>query len=338
MKILVTGGAGFIGSALIFGLNQRGIREILIVDHWDTSRKWRNLLPLQFEEYIDREEFFVRLQGRKLPPFDGVLHMGAITRTDEKDMGVLFRWNVEFTLLLAEYAVEKRLPFLYASSGAVYGDGSLGFSDGLENLFSLRPLNPYGFSKLWVDREIFRRGWFDRVTAVRFFNVYGPNEYHKGNMRSVIPVFTPQILKERKVRLFESNDPAIPNGEQKRDFVYVEDVVSSTLYLFFHQKGGIYNIGTGTARSFLELVEILWSSLVQMGKIPPSSPAIEWIPLPEEIRCSYQNYTKAEIHHLLQAGYTTPFTPLEEGIPRYLSYLLSGERCLGDPVPSLTGR
>lgn len=328
MRWIVTGGAGFLGSTAIKKLNEQGISEILVVDHLNKGEKWKNLLDLAFEDYLDREEFLELLRRGALPRPEYILHLGAITDTSEQDMELLRRWNVVYTLALAEYAVQHKVRFVYASSAAVYGDGKLGFSDSEDLLGKLRPLNPYGFSKLWADRLLKQRGFLERAVGVRFFNVYGPREHHKGKMRSVIPIFYAQLYNTGKVRLFRSNDPEIPDGEQKRDFIYSEDAMDATLYLTGKDScHGLYNIGTGTPRTFLEVVRLMLSHLEKEifgtrqrwdreGRLP-----IEWIPLPLEIARSYQNYTCADLTRLRAAGYEKPFRPLEEGIPLYLQEL-----------------
>lgn len=328
MQWIVTGGAGFIGSSIVEHLNQEGVEEILIVDHLAESPKWKNLRTLRFAEYMDREEFLEAVKRNRLSKPEYILHLGAITNTAERNNDLLRRWNVEFTLMLAEYAISKKARFLYASSAAVYGDGSSGFSDSNDLLFKLLPLNPYGFSKLWVDRILFQRGHLEKIVGVRYFNVYGPREDHKGPMRSVIPIFYRQLKETGKVRLFRSHTPEIPDGEQKRDFVYADDAVEATLFLLRREgTRGIYNIGTGVARSFLEIVEIMLSQMsreIGSGSLPHRrnlQERIEWIPMPPAISDAYQNYTQAEIQKLLSAGYDRPFRPIEEGIPLYLSYL-----------------
>lgn len=325
-RIVITGGAGFIGSALLWELNREGERDVLVVDRLDDSGKWRNLAPLRFADYMEADDFLTALEAGRLPRPELVLHMGAESATTATDAGWLWRTNMDYTQRLATWCLERDIRFVYASSAATYGDGALGFSDEPDRFDHLRPLNPYGFSKLWFDRVARDRGWLDRITGLRFFNVYGPNEYHKGDMRSVVPVFTRQILETGACRLFRSVDPEIPDGHQRRDFIWIGDVVDATLWLARRPEAtGVFNVGTGRARTFLDLAHAVFAALDR-------PPEIEWIPTPEALRATYQSFTEAELGRLRGAGYEKDFTELEESVSRYITAITAGDRCLDPDV------
>ncbi len=333
IMIVVTGGAGFIGSAIIWGLNLRGEDDILVVDHLESTEKWRNLVPLRFNDYLDREDFIQRLErgdfGSRLR---AILHMGACSSTTEQDSGYLMENNYRYTLRLATWQENHpNCRFVYASSAATYGAGENGYSDQETGLPLLRPLNMYGFSKHLFDLKALRKGWLDRIVGLKYFNVFGPNEDHKGEMRSLVHKAYPGVRDHGLIRLFESHRPEYGHGEQQRDFVYIKDAVAMTLFFLENRKAnGLFNIGTGAARTWNDLASAMFNALGRPGRI-------EYIPMPEGLRDKYQYYTCADTTKLSAAG--CPHTPmaLEEAVREYLcDYLETGARL--DPArPRGTG-
>lgn len=320
-KIIVTGGAGFIGSALIWGLNKKGLQNILVVDHMDESPKWKNLINLNFQDYIDKDDFLDLIWNGKLnhEKIDCIFHMGACSSTVEKDANFMFNNNFEYSKHLAEFAIKKGIKFIYASSAATYGDGSSGFSDNHELLEKLRPLNIYGYSKHLFDLWLKRNKLLDKVVGLKYFNVYGPNEYHKGEMRSFVVKAYEQIINTGEVKLFKSYKPEYKDGEQKRDFIYIKDAVDMTLF-FFQERGltGIYNIGTGKAHTWNELVKAVFKAL---GK----EPKIRYIEMPEELKDQYQYFTQADISKIRKAGYKKELWDFDSAIEDYvINYLSKG--------------
>jgi len=325
-RVLVTGGAGFIGSALVHGLNARGCERIVIADFLESSDKWRNLVPLRFEDYLDAGDVRARLASGALGRFDLVLHMGACSATTERDAAYLARNNYEFTKDLAAWALATGTRFVYASSAATYGDGSAGMSDrgGLETLQRLRPLNMYGYSKQLFDLYAARRGFLDRVVGLKFFNVFGPNENHKGEMRSLVNKAVGQVAETGEIRLFRSYRPEYADGEQQRDFLYVKDAVAMTLYLAARDgAGGLFNIGSGVANSWVTLARAVFAAL---GR----APEIRFVDMPPEMREKYQYYTCADIGRLREAGFQAPVTPLIDAVADYVQRYLVPDRRLGD--------
>lgn len=320
----MTGGAGFIGSALVWELNRRGCERVVIADFLDHSDKWRNLAPLRFEDYLEADTLLSRLASGALGRFDVVLHMGACSSTTERDAAYLVRNNYEFTRDLASCSLSAGARFVYASSAATYGDGSAGMSDANAHLHQLRPLNMYGYSKQLFDLYAARRGFLDRVAGLKFFNIYGPNEQHKGDMRSLVNKAFEQVRGTGAIRLFRSYRPEYADGEQMRDFLYVKDAVAMTLHLAERDtQGGLFNIGSGEAHSWRELAEALFEAL----ELPPR---IEFIDMPDELRSRYQYYTRADISRLRATGYDTPVTPLREAVAEYVRAYLVPDRRLGD--------
>jgi ADP-L-glycero-D-manno-heptose 6-epimerase len=324
-KIIVTGGAGFIGSALLWGLNKKGLRNILVVDHMDESPKWKNLINLKFQDYIDKDDFLEMILNDKLnyEKIDCIFHMGACSSTVEKDANFMFKNNFEYSKHLVEFAIKKGIRFIYASSAATYGDGSSGFSDDHELLEKLRPLNIYGYSKHLFDLWLKRNKLLDKVVGLKYFNVYGPNEYHKGEMRSFVVKAYEQIINTGEVKLFKSYKPEYKNGEQKRDFVYIKDAVDMTLF-FFQERGltGIYNIGTGEAHTWNELVNAVFKAL-------DKEPKIRYIDMPEELKDQYQYFTQADISKIRKAGYKKELWNFDSAIEDYvINYLCKGYHLL----------
>jgi ADP-L-glycero-D-manno-heptose 6-epimerase len=320
-RILVTGGAGFIGSALVWALNRRGCENIVICDILGTTEKWRNLTPLRFSDYVEAEALQPRLQSGALGKFDLVLHMGACSATTEKDASYLIRNNFEFTKDLALWSLANKARFVYASSAATYGDGSAGMLDDESKLDTLRPLNMYGYSKQLFDQYARRAGILDKIVGLKFFNVYGPNEDHKADMRSLVHKSTAQVRAEGLIRLFKSYRPDYKDGEQKRDFLYVKDCVAMTLYLAATKKtAGLYNIGSGEARSWINLANAVFAALKQ-------KPKIEFVEMPESIREKYQYFTEANLGRLRSAGYKAPITSLDDAVADYVrNYLVPDKR------------
>jgi ADP-L-glycero-D-manno-heptose 6-epimerase len=325
-RVLVTGGAGFIGSALVWALNRRGCDRIVVCDRLGTDEKWRNLTPLRFADYVEADDLLPQLQSGALGKFDLVLHMGACSSTTETDASFLIRNNYEFTRDLAAWALgqkslSQKTRFVYASSAATYGDGSAGMEDDDAKLDTLRPLNMYGYSKHLFDLHAKRAGFLNQIAGLKYFNVFGPNEDHKGDMRSLVHKSTAQVRAEGVIRLFKSYRSDFRDGEQKRDFLYVKDAVAMTLHLATTPKAnGLFNIGGGKARTWLDLARAVFAAWKR-------KPKIEFIEMPEAIRDKYQYFTEANLARLRAAGYTAPVTSLEDAVSDYVrNYLVPDKR------------
>lgn len=307
-QIVVTGAAGFIGCNLVAELNRRGRTDLLLVDALGTDEKWRNLVGLHYEDILTPNQFLEQCVRGGNTKIEALIHLGACSATTEKDAGFLLENNYRYTRTLCEWALEHDTRFVYASSAATYGDGSLGYSDSEETTRRLRPLNMYGYSKHMFDLWALRHRLFDRIVGLKYFNVFGPHETHKGDMRSVVHKAFEQISDRGWVELFKSDRPEYPDGGQKRDFIYVRDVVDVTLHFAEHREhGGLLNCGTGKARSWNDLVRGVFSA---MGRTPD----IRYIEMPEVLKGKYQYFTEAQTENLRAAGYTAPFTELEDGI------------------------
>jgi ADP-L-glycero-D-manno-heptose 6-epimerase len=327
-RILVTGGAGFIGSALIWELNRRGCENILVSDRLCTDEKWKNLVPLRFHDYIDGIDLEnkVRTAPETLGKFDVIFHLGACSATTEKDADYLMRNNYEFTKILAEWSLSKNTRFVYASSAATYGDGALGMDDQMVDLHRLRPLNMYGYSKHLFDLHAQRTGMLRRIVGMKYFNVYGPNEDHKADMRSVVHKAYGQILQTDKVQLFKSNRPDFKDGEQMRDFLYVKDAIRMTLHLASEPlASGLYNLGSGQAHTWVQLVQAIFAAL---GR----APNIEFVEMPEHLKSKYQYYTCADVSKLIKSGYKQPLFTLADAVRDYVQGYLIGDKRLGDEI------
>ena len=326
-RVLITGGAGFIGSALAWELNQRGCERLILADRLGTSDKWRNLAGLRFEDYLEAEDLLPRLEDGQLGEFDLVLHMGACSATTERDATYLLRNNYEFTRRLGEWALGNGTRFVYASSAATYGAGENGMSDevtSLDDLYQLRPLNAYGYSKHLYDLHAAREGLLDRVVGLKFFNVFGPNEDHKGDMRSVVRKAYEQIQERGTVQLFRSHRPDYEDGMQERDFLYVKDAVRMVMHLALHpHAAGLFNLGSGRTHTWLDLTNAVFAAM----NIPPE---IEFIDMPEALRARYQYYTRADLGRLRATGFEEETTPLDEAIADYVQGYLQEDRRLGD--------
>ena len=323
-RILVTGAAGMIGSAVVWRLNRLGYDRILIADRLDTTEKWRNLVALRFLDYIDAEEL---LESRHaLTDISTVFHLGACSATTEKDSAYLMRNNFEYTKKLAHWALDNKARFVYASSAATYGAREDDFREGLP-LDSLRPLNMYGYSKHLFDQYAERAGLLDRLTGLKYFNVFGPNEDHKGDMRSVVHKAFHQIRTTGKLDLFKSHRPDFADGCQQRDFLYVKDAAAMTVRLAEAGAGGLYNLGSGKAHTWLDLAYAIFMAL-------GLEPKINFIPMPEALQGKYQYRTCATIDKLREAGYTEAITPLADSVADYVRNYLVKDYRLGDEALS----
>ena len=316
MKIIVTGGAGFIGSCLLWKLNQKGITDILIVDHLGDTLKWRNLYGKSFKDYLEKDDFLKLVCEDKIDKDTGaIVHLGACTSTTCTDATYMIKNNYEYSKILAKFALRRKIPFLYASSAATYGIGDQGFSDKNEVTLTLVPLNIYGYSKQLFDLWLIRNGLQNKVSGFKFFNVFGPNEYHKGEMMSIIAKSFDKVLKERKMRLFKSYREDYADGEQKRDFIYVKDAVDIVYYFIEHpQKTGIFNVGTGCAHTWNTLAQAIFAAL----DMPTD---IEYFDMPLSIRDKYQYYTQADLGKLEKTGVNHKFLDFSEAIKDYVGYL-----------------
>ncbi|MBR7104941.1 MAG: ADP-glyceromanno-heptose 6-epimerase [Lentisphaeria bacterium] len=322
---IVTGGSGLIGSAVVWELNKNGIDDILIVDHLGTSDKWKNLAPLRYDDYMEKEDFLTKLEhnffsGKKI---DGVFHLGACSATTERDATYLIENNFRYTARLAEFCVENYIRMIYASSCATYGDGSCGYADDESTIEKLRPMNMYGYSKQMFDLYARRRGWLEQLVGCKFSNVYGPNERHKADMRSVVLRCYEQITSCGRMKLFKSYRKEYADGEQLRDFLYVKDAVKMMWFLYNSSASGLFNIGSGKAESWNKLAGAAFAAL--------NKPVdIEYIDMPESLRDRYQYYTCAEMDKLRGLGYAEEPLSLEDAVHDYIvNYLVPG-KYLGD--------
>ena len=324
--LLVTGGAGFIGSNVVAALNEAGRNDVVVNDLLGTDQKWRNLAKRQVADVVAPADLFRWLDGgRKL---DAVIHMGAISDTTATDADLVMENNFRTSVRLLDWCTSARVPFIYASSAATYGDGAEGFSDDWSpaRLQKLKPMNLYGWSKqlfdqAMVERFVKKEKLPPQWAGLKFFNVFGPNEYHKGEMMSLVAKRFDDARSGRTVRLFKSHRPGIGDGEQRRDFLYVDDAVAVVRWLMeTPQVSGIFNVGTGKARSFRDLISALFRAL-------GLEPRIEYIDMPENIRGQYQYFTEAKVDNLLRAGYNAGFTSLEDGVKRYVTQFLDTADC-----------
>jgi len=324
-RILVTGGAGFIGSALIWTLNKLGLDNILVTDQLSKDEKWLNLAPLKFDDYVAAETLRKEVESDKpaLREIAWVFHLGACSSTTERDVGYLMQNNYQYTAVLCDWAMRSKARFVYASSAATYGDGSVGMKDDESSIESLRPLNAYGYSKQLFDLHARKRGFLTKIVGLKYFNVYGPNEWHKGDMRSLVNKAFDQVRETGKIQLFKSYRQEFKDGEQMRDFLYVKDAVEMTLHLATTpEANGLFNIGSGVARTWIDLANAVFSALER-------SPHIEFIEMPESIRDKYQYYTRASIQKLKATGYQGPQFTLEGAVKDYVQNYLLPRKHLG---------
>ncbi len=318
--IVVTGGAGFIGSALVHALNRRGCTEISVVDIEDHPEKKNNLAPLKFSRLVSPDTFLEQVFAGSLKGVDTLFHLGACSSTTEMDIDFLNRNNFQFTQHLARYCLGRGIRFIYASSAATYGDGQQGYSDDVSRLATLKPLNPYGQSKQDFDVWAQQEGVLDRMVGLKYFNVFGPNEYHKEDMRSMALKGYEQIRDTGKIRLFKSYHNEYGDGQQVRDFIYVQDAVAMTLFFQDHPEiNGLFNVGSGQARCWNDLAQALFGAMNR-------EPVIEYIEMPDSIRDQYQYHTCAEIDKIRDAGYAHPTLSLEDAVSDYVNqYLIPGK-------------
>jgi len=327
--IVITGGAGFIGSNLVNGLEKQTQEPLVICDTLGTDQKWRNIAKRQIDELVAPDQLleFIKLHGRDI---NIIYHMGAISSTTESDADLVYRTNCKLSKDLLHASVENDIRFIYASSAATYGDGTKGFEDdtSAEFLGQLQPLNVYGWSKQWFDRYVMNRKIAQaplppQYVGLKFFNVYGPNEYHKGSQQSVVPKIFREVQGGGPIRLFKSGNPNYKDGQQTRDFVWVGDCVNVMLWLKDAPKvNGIYNVGTGQARTFYDLAMAVNKALNQSSEV-------EFFDMPEVLNDTYQYYTQANLNRLRQAGYTAEFTSLEQGVGTYVQdYLAASDSYL----------
>ncbi len=315
---IVTGGAGFIGSALVAELNNRGVDDILVVDDLESGNKWQNLVHRSFIDIVSKAAFLKAIEEESFPRHvDALIHLGACSSTTERNADYLLANNFHYSRSIAEWALRRNIRLVYASSAATYGDGRHGFSDSEDISLKLRPLNMYGYSKQLFDLWALRAGYTKTIAGLKFFNVFGPNEYHKDDMASMVFKAYNQIQATGRIRLFRSYHPDFADGEQKRDFVYVKDCAKVIWWLIENRDiNGLFNIGSGTARSWKDLATAVFSAV--------SRPVdIEFIEMPEALRSQYQYRTQADMRKLQSAGYTHLFSSLEEGVTDYIqNYLL----------------
>jgi ADP-L-glycero-D-manno-heptose 6-epimerase len=322
--IVVTGAAGMIGSASIWELNSRGEDRIIAVDHLGSNEKWKNLASVKFDDYLDRNDFISKLESNAFGgTITAIIHLGACSSTTERDAGYLMENNYRYTARIAAWREKNSsCRLIYASSAATYGDGSNGYNDSHEDLHSLKPLNMYGYSKHLFDLLALRRGWLSQIAGLKYFNVYGPNEYHKGDMRSVVNKAWPTVRDYGKMSLFASHNSVYADGEQMRDFLYVKDAVKMTMFFLDNPcANGIYNVGSGRATAWNTVARAMFAAAGKPVKI-------EYVPIPESIRDRYQYYTCADLAKLRRAGCAHECAGVEEGISDYIQNYLEPGRHL----------
>jgi ADP-L-glycero-D-manno-heptose 6-epimerase len=317
--VIVTGAAGMIGSGIVRHLNDLGVTKLLLVDDLKKTDKWKNLIGKQFVDLISKHQLWDWLA--RCEEVDAIFHMGACSNTTETDVDYLLENNFKYTIRLAEWALKRDVRFIYASSASTYGDGALGFSE--EEIEKLKPLNPYAFSKQLTDLWMKREGVLNRVVALKYFNVFGPNENHKGAMASMVFKMWHKVARDGEVSLFKSNDPKYADGGQMRDFIYVKDAVRMTCAFLepkYRNLGGIFNIGQGKPTTWNLLAEALFKALEKKAKIT-------YIDMPPELARQYQNYTCARMEKLHSVFESVQTTPLSEAVHDYVNnYLLVENR------------
>jgi ADP-L-glycero-D-manno-heptose 6-epimerase len=332
-QVVITGAAGFIGSAILWELNRRGFDNILVCDNLGKDERFRNLIPLHFADIISPQGFLegIRNNDTKFEDISCIFHLGACANTTETDADFLIQNNYEFSKSLAEWAVAKNIRFVYASSAATYGDGICSLSDDEKELHALRPLNMYGYSKHLFDLYAHRRGFLPYIYGMKYFNVFGPNEYHKGSMMSFVPRGVQQLSERGALHLFKSCRPDCADGEQTRDFLYVKDAAKISIFLaeipqdVDQPNGGIYNIGSGIASQWIDLAQAISDAMNF------ASPRIEYIDMPENLKAQYQYHTRADIRKLRKMGYDQEIISLKDAIRDYVqNYLLPSKRYLGE--------
>jgi len=311
-RFIVTGGAGFIGSNLVKALNNRGHTDIIVVDHLNDPMKRRNLERIRFSAYYDKVDFRAMLRENHVPKVDGVFHLGACSTTTETNEAYLTDNNYQYSLDLCNWSLRMGARFIYASSAATYGNGVKGYSDEDGVTLALEPLNLYGRSKHMFDLWALETGAIRDIVGLKYFNVYGPWEDHKGDMRSLVSKAYVQVVGDGRITLFKSHRPDYRDGEQDRDFIYVSDAVAVTLFFYDHPAvSGLFNCGTGVARTWIDLAHALFTAT----GFPPD---IVFVDMPENIRTRYQYHTQADTAKLRRVGYVAPFLSVEEGVHRYV--------------------
>lgn len=316
-NIIITGGAGFIGSNLAKKLNENGCQNIYIVDNMNHSQKEANLSRIKLKEYFDKNDFIEIIKSKNIGHIDAVFHLGACSSTLQTDEDYLVKNNYQYSVSLCEWALRKDIRFIYASTAATYGNGTRGYHDDEKEIHLLEPLNAYGRSKQKFDMWAIYNRVIDKIAGLKYFNVYGPYECHKGEMRSMVNKAYGEIFKTGKLKLFKSHNSNFNDGEQKRDFVYVDDAVAVTLFFYDNPDiNGIYNCGTGSARSWFELGKAVFSAI-------GIEPEFEFIDMPQSIRDNYQYFTQADMNKLYSAGYSQQFKTIEEGVKSYVEEYLS---------------
>lgn len=321
--IILTGGAGFIGSGVLRLLNERGKSDVLVVDHLGSGEKWKNLVGKRYLDYVHKDQFLEQLLGGAFgegKEIEAVVHLGACSATTETDADYLYRNNFKYSQVLATWCLEKGVRFIYASSAATYGDGSRGFLDDDAAMHHLRPLNMYGYSKQMFDEWALDEGVADKMAGLKFFNVFGPNEAHKGDMRSLVDKAVGQIRSGGRLKLFKSHRSEVADGEQTRDFIYVKDAAAVVLKLVEDRRVcGLFNLGSGTAHTWNELAAAVFAAL----GLPV---AIDYVDIPEAIRGKYQYHTRAEMGKLRQALGLLPIRSLGDAVDDYIKqHLLKGQ-------------
>lgn len=311
---ILTGGAGFIGSCFLKLLNDKGINDIIVVDNLGSSDKWKNLLGKHFINYVHKNHFFDKLSTYKSDSIKAIFHFGACSDTTENNIDYLLQNNYHFSWELAKYARNYNIRFVYASSAATYGMGELGYSE--DNSDNLRPLNGYGYSKFLFDQRAIKNGFDEYFLGIKFFNVFGPNEYHKGDMASMVYKAYNQAINTGKINLFKSNNPNYQDGESLRDFIYVKDAIRAVWELFEKDKTGIFNLGTGVARSWNDLAKSVFNAL----QLPPN---IEYIDMPDELADQYQYYTQADMSKFHNTIPNFTFSTLEDSVKDYINNYLN---------------
>jgi ADP-L-glycero-D-manno-heptose 6-epimerase len=315
--IILTGGAGFIGSCFLWKLNQEGIKDVLVVDHLDNSEKWKNLIGKNYCDYIQKNDFFNAVVNKQAPKPQSIVHLGACSSTTLSNTDYYIKDNYEYSKVLALWAFELGVPFVYASSAATYGDSKrdCDCDDDISKIRNLSPTNMYGFSKHMFDLWLLNNNYTGKATGVKFFNVFGPNEYHKGDMRSIICKNFNNVSGKGVIKLFKSYNANYPDGGGRRDFVYIKDVVSALWFLFKNpSKTGIFNLGTGKSRTWNDVAK---SMFAVVGK----KENIEYVDMPDFLKSKYQYFTEAKMDNLKHAGYDKPFMELEDSVKDYCSYL-----------------
>lgn len=314
--IIITGAVGFIGRNVVEELNNRGHTNLLLVDLLGSEEKWKNLRGLKYEDVFSPTHLLELLQSGKIPKAKACIHLGACSATTERNADYLLENNYRYTRTLCEWSLTTGTRFVYASSAATYGDGSQGYSDDDAKTAQLTPLNMYGYSKHMFDLWALRHGLFSKIVGLKYFNVYGPYEDHKGDMRSLVQKAYHQVKTRGYIELFKSYHPDYKDGEQKRDFVYVRDAVNVTLHFALEsQLGGLFNCGAAQARTWIDLANALFKAMKQ-------KPDIRFIEMPESLRGKYQYFTQADASKLKNAGYSKPFASIEEGVSDYVQNYL----------------